>query len=240
VVSRPDYRPSADRDWASPDVFDRGLHQYMLRVYNHMAGGLVVTGVTAALAAASGLYAAIAGTPLMWLIVFAPLAIALFLGFAFARVSLGTARAAFWAYAILIGLSLAGIFIVYTDTSIARVFFITAATFLGMSLWGYTTGSDLTQFGSLLMMGLIGVVLAGLINLLLGSQGLQFALSIISVIVFTGLTAWDTQRIKQIYLDMPSSSEAGKAAIFGALSLYLDFINIFLSLLQIFGDRREK
>jgi uncharacterized protein len=240
VISGPDDRISTDSDWALRDAGDRGLRQYMLRVYNYMAGGLAVTGVTAAAASLSGLYAAIAGTPLMWLIVFAPLVIALFLGFQLDRIRLGTAQVAFWAYAILIGLSLAGIFVVYAETSIAWVFFITSATFLGMSLWGYTPGGDLTRFGSFLTMGLIGVMPAGLVNLFLGSQDLQFADSIIPVLLFTGLTAWDTQRIKQMYFAMPDLNETAKAVIFGAISLYLEFINLFLSLLQIFGDRRDK
>jgi FtsH-binding integral membrane protein len=219
---------------------DAGLRQHMLRVYNYMAGGLAVTGATAAFVVYSGLYATIAGTPLMWLIVLAPLAIAFFLGFRIERMSLGAAQAAFWTYAVLIGLSLAGIFLVYTETSIARVFFITAATFLGMSLWGYTTRSDITRFGSFLMMGLMGVVIAGLVNLLLGSHGLQFMISVITVIVFTGLTAWDTQRIKEMYSAGQEPGIAGKAAILGALALYLDFINVFLSLLQLLGDRRDR
>jgi FtsH-binding integral membrane protein len=225
---------------ATRRAVDAGLRQHMLRVYNYMAGGLAVTGATAAFAVYSGLYATIAGTPLMWLIVLAPLAIAFFLGFRMERMSLGAAQAAFWTYAVLIGLSLAGIFLVYTETSIARVFFITAATFLGMSLWGYTTRSDLTGFDSFLMMGLMGVVIAGLVNLLLGSRGLQFVISLIAVIVFTGLTAWDTQRIKEMYFAGQESGIAGKAAILGALALYLDFINLFLSLLQLFGDRRDR
>ena len=150
---------------------DAGLRRHMLRVDNYMAGGLAVTGATAVFALYSGLYAAIAGTPLIWVIVLAPLALAFFLGFRIERISLAAAQAAFWAYAVLIGLSLTGIFLVYTETSIARVFFITAATFLGMSLWGYTTRSDLTRFGSFLMMGLIGIVIAGLVNLFLGSLG---------------------------------------------------------------------
>jgi FtsH-binding integral membrane protein len=234
------YRRYAEPDMATRRAVDAGLRQHMLRVYNYMAGGLAVTGATAAFAVYSGLYATIAGTPLMWLIVLAPLAIAFFLGFRIERMSLGAAQAAFWTYAVVIGLSLAGIFLVYTETSIARVFFITAATFLGMSLWGYTTRSDLTGFGSFLMMGLMGVVIAGLVNLLLGSQGLQFVISVIAIIVFTGLTAWDTQRIKEMYFAGQESGIAGKAAILGALALYLDFINLFLSLLQLFGDRRDR
>ena len=236
----PNYRRYAEPDMVTRRAVDAGLRQHMLRVYNYMAGGLAVTGATAAFAVYSGLYATIAGTPLMWLIVLAPLAIAFFLGFRIERMSLGAAQAAFWTYAVLIGLSLAGIFLVYTETSIARVFFITAATFLGMSLWGYTTRSDITRFGSFLMMGLMGVVIAGLVNLLLGSHGLQFMISVITVIVFTGLTAWDTQRIKEMYFAGQEPGIAGKAAILGALALYLDFINVFLSLLQLLGDRRDR
>ena len=169
----------------------------------------------------------------------APLALVFLLSFRIAKMSLGAAQAAFWAYAGLVGLSLSGIFLVYTGTSIARTFFITAATFLAMSLYGYTTRTDLSRLGSFLLMGLIGIIIAGVANMFLASSALQLAISVIGVIVFVGLTAYDTQRIKEIYLESDSSVIAGKKAIMGALALYLDFLNLFVLLLQLTGDRRS-
>jgi len=225
---------------AVPEVgIDVGLRQYMLRVYNYMAGGLAVTGLVAYFAAATGFYQAIFGTALYWVVVFAPLALVLLLSFRIQSMSLGAAQLTYWAYAGLVGLSLSGLFIVYTGASIAQTFFITAATFLAMSLYGYTTKRDLSQFGSFLFMGLIGVVIASLVNIFLHSPGLQFAISIIGVLVFTGLTAWDTQRIKEMYWEGDGSVVVGKKAIMGALALYLDFINLFMFLLQFMGQRRD-
>jgi uncharacterized protein len=218
---------------------DVGLRNYMLRVYNYMAGGLAITGVVAYVAAASGFYEQIAHTALMWVVIFAPLALVLLLSFRIQSMSLGAAQAAFWAYAGLVGLSLAGIFLVYTGASIARVFFITSATFLAMSLYGYTTKTDLARFGSFLFMGLIGIVIAGLVNLFIGSSALQFAISVIGVLVFVGLTAWDTQRIKEMYWEGDAEVVAGKKAVMGALALYLDFINLFVILMQFMGQRRD-
>jgi FtsH-binding integral membrane protein len=168
----------------------------------------------------------------------APLGFVLALSFGIQRMSSGTAMVLFWLYAAVMGLSLGGIFLVYTGTSIARVFFITAATFAAMSLYGYTTKSDLSGLGSFLFMGLIGLVIASLVNVFIGSNALQFAISIIGVIVFVGLTAYDTQRIKEMYLASDNPEIAGKKAILGALALYLDFINLFMMLLQLFGQRR--
>jgi FtsH-binding integral membrane protein len=225
---------------AVPEVgIDVGLRQYMLRVYNYMAGGLAITGLVAYFAAASGLYQAIFGTALYWVVVFAPLALVLLLSFRIQSMSLGAAQATYWAYAGLVGLSLSGLFIVYTGASIAQTFFVTAATFLAMSLYGYTTRRDLSQFGSFLFMGLIGIVIASLVNIFLHSPGLQFAISIIGVLVFVGLTAWDTQRIKEMYWEGDGSVVAGKKAIMGALALYLDFINLFMFLMQFMGQRRD-
>jgi FtsH-binding integral membrane protein len=218
---------------------DIGLRQYLLTVYNYMGGGLVLTGIVAYAAAAGGLYQSISGTPLYWIVVLAPLGLVMLLGFRIDRMSLTAAQLTFWAYAALVGLSLSGIFIVYTGASIARVFIITAATFGTMSLYGYTTRSDLSRFGSFLFMGLIGIVIASLVNIFLASSALQFAISIIGVIVFVGLTAWDTQRIKDMYIQGEGEVLAGKKAIMGALALYLDFLNIFLLLIQLFGNRRE-
>src|SRR5437868_9785578 len=242
------YDPRFDQSsWPRPthsaaiprDEIDLGLRQYMLQVYNFMAAGLGVTGVVAYGAVATGFYQQIAGTPLIWLVMLAPLGALLFLSFRVERMTVGAAQATFWSYAALMGLSLAGIFLLFTGTSIARVFFITAGTFAAMSLYGYTTQRDLSQFGSFLFMGLIGIVLASLVNILIGSSALQFAMSVIGVIVFTGLTAWDTQRIKEVYLETDPGDVLTKKAVMGALTLYLDFINLFVMLLQLVGQRRE-
>jgi hypothetical protein len=237
----PTNRWSANVNAADAHVgVDAGLRSYMLRVYNYMAGGLAITGVVAYLAAASGLYASLVQTPvLFWIIALAPLGLVFFISFRIQHMSLGAAQATFWAYAALVGLSLAGLFLVYTGASIAQVFFITAATFLGMSLWGYTTKRDLTGFGSFLMMGLFGIIIAMLVNVFVHSAALQFAISVIGVLIFTGLTAWDTQQIKEMYWQGDSTAVAGKKAIMGALRLYLDFINLFIMLMQLMGTRRD-
>ena len=242
------YDPRFDQSsWSRPThsaaipraEIDLGLRRYMLQVYNFMAAGLALTGFVAYGAVATGFYQQIAGTPLIWLVMLAPLGALLFLSFRVERMSVGAAQATFWSYAALMGLSLAGIFLVFTGASIARVFFITAATFAAMSLYGYTTKRDLSQFGSFLFMGLIGIVLASLVNIFLASTALQFAISVIGVIVFTGLTAWDTQRIKEVYLESDPGDVMTKKALMGALALYLDFINLFVMLLQLVGQRRE-
>jgi FtsH-binding integral membrane protein len=211
----------------------------MLRVYNFMAAGLGLTGLVAYAAVATGFYQQIAGTPLIWLVMLAPIGVVLLLSFRIEHMSIAAAQAAFWGYAALMGLSLAGVFLVYTGVSVARVFFITAATFAAMSLYGYTTRRDLSQFGSFLFMGLIGIVLASLVNIFIASSALQFAISVIGVVVFTGLTAWDTQRIKEIYLASDAGDVLAKKALMGALALYLDFINLFVLLLQLTGQRRD-
>src|SRR3979411_987494 len=218
---------------------DAGLRAHMQRVYGYMAGGLVLTGIVAYAAAASGFYQTIADTGLIWIVMLAPLGFVLALSFGIQRMSAGTATVLFWLYAAIMGLSLGSIFLAFTGTSIARVFFITAATYGAMSIYGYTTKSDLSGFGSFLLMGLIGIVIASLVNLFLKSDGLQFAISIIGVLVFVGLTAYDTQRIKAMYLESDTAEAEGKKAILGALSLYLDFINLFMMLLQLFGARRN-
>jgi uncharacterized protein len=242
------YDPNARGDsWgtsraAPPPIgvaIDAGLRAYMLRVYNCMAGGLALTGAVAYAAASSGFYQAIAATPLIWLVMLAPLGFVLVLSFGIQRMSAATATVLFWTYAAVMGLSLGSIFLVFTGTSIARVFFITAATFGAMSLYGYTTKSDLSGFGSFLLMGLIGILIASVVNIFLESSALQFAISVIGVIVFVGLTAYDTQRIKEMYLDSDTDEVEGKKAIMGALALYLDFINLFMMLLQLFGQRRQ-
>lgn len=221
---------------AHPD-FDVGLRAYMLRVYNYMGAGLALTGVVAYAAATSGMYAAIAGTPWIWLVILSPLAFVVLLSIGFDRMGVRTAQLGFWVFAAVMGLSLASIFLHFTGASIARLFFITGATFGAMSLYGYTTKNDLSRIGSFLFMGLIGIVIAALVNLVIGSSALQFAISVIGVIVFTGLTAWDTRQIKDSYVEQDTGDLAGKKAIFGALQLYLNFINLFTSLLQLFGQR---
>jgi uncharacterized protein len=217
---------------------DVGLRDYMLRIYNYMASGLALTGIVAYAFAQSGLYAQVAATPLIWLIMLAPLGFVLLMSFGLDRMQASTAQALFWVFAAVMGLSLASIFLVFTGASIARVFFITAGTFAAMSLYGYTTKRDLTQIGSFLIMGLIGIIIASLVNIFLKSSGLDWIISVIGVIVFAGLTAWDTQKIKEMYSPMDDGTIAGRKAVMGALSLYLDFINLFLMLLRLFGDRR--
>ncbi len=221
-------------------AYDAGLRQYMLSIYNYMAGGLAVTGLFAILLASSpeGL-ALVFGTPLRWLVILAPLGFVFFLSARINTMSVGTAQFAFWAFCAIMGLSMASLFIVYTHTSIARVFFITASVFGATSLWGYTTRSDLTKMGHFMMMGLFGIVIASVINIFLGSTGLQFLISIVGVVVFTGLTAWDTQRLKEQYDSYYGPEVVRKGAIMGALTLYLDFINLFVMLLRLVGQRND-
>jgi uncharacterized protein len=220
---------------------DVGLRGYMLRIYNYMASGLALTGIVALVFAESGMYAALARTPLIWLVILAPLGLVMWLSWGIERMQASTAQALFWFYAALMGVSLASVFLVFTGASIARVFFITAGTFAAMSLYGYTTQRDLSQWGSFLMMGLIGIIIAGLVNIFIASSALQFAISVIGVIVFTGLTAYDTQQIKETYYEYQyaDGQTASKTAIIGALRLYLDFINLFMMLLQLLGARRD-
>jgi uncharacterized protein len=219
---------------------DVGLRDYMLRIYNYMASGLALTGIVAYVAAMGGrdsFIAHIYNTPLMWLIILAPLGLVMLLSFGINRMSAPAAQGVYWLYAGLMGLSMSTIFLVYTGSSIARVFFITAGTFAAMSLYGYTTKRDLSQFGSFLFMGLIGIIIASLVNLFIASSALQFAICVIGVIVFVGLTAYDTQSIKEMYFEGDGADIAGKKAVMGALRLYLDFINLFMMLLRLMGNR---
>lgn len=226
----------------SAAVIDEGLRSYMLRIYNYMGIGLAVTGLVAFFfsqyaisnpAVAQAVY----GSPLSWVIMLAPLGFVIALSFGINKMSFATAQMVFWAYAAVMGLSLSSIFLVYTGSSIARVFFITAAMFGAMSLWGYTTKRDLTGMGSFLMMGLIGLIVASIVNIFLGSSALEFGISVLGVLIFVGLTAYDTQKIKEMYVEMDGAEVMGKKAIMGALTLYLDFINLFLMLLRLFGNR---
>lgn len=223
----------------APADLDVGLRNYMLRIYNYMASGLALTGIVAYVFAASGIYMQIARTPLVYVVMLAPLGLVMWLSFGINRMSAAAAQAVFWLYAGVMGISMASIFLVFTGASIARVFFITAGTFAAMSLYGYTTKSDLSRFGSFLFMGLIGVVIASLVNMFLHSPALYFAISVIGVIVFVGLTAWDTQQIKEMYYEGDYGEVASKKAVMGALRLYLDFINLFMMLLQLMGARRD-
>jgi FtsH-binding integral membrane protein len=250
-------RPTFAARAGSAAVVDQGLRSYMLRIYNYMAGGLVLTGLVAWFANnaavsivptqyqfANGVYltsfgAAIYASPLQWVLIFAPLAFIMVLSFGINRMSAGAAQLAFWAFAAVMGLSLSSIFLVYTGESIARTFFISAATFGAMSLYGYTTNRDLSGFGSFLFMGLIGIIIASVVNIFLHSSGLGFAISILGVLIFVGLTAYDTQRLKMSYSESLGAAVLQKGAIMGALSLYLDFLNLFLMLLRLTGSQRN-
>jgi FtsH-binding integral membrane protein len=226
-------------------AIDEGLRSYMLKVYNYMGIGLVVTGLVAYFAnqaaVSNGQLTAwgelLYTSPLMWVVALAPLGFVLVLSFGINKLSVPAAQATFWAFAAIMGLSLSSIFMVYTDASIAKVFFITAATFGSMSLYGYTTKRDLTGMGNFLMMGLIGLIIASIVNIFMQSSMLEFAISAIGVLIFVGLTAYDTQKIKESYDSSMGSDVLAKGAIMGALSLYLDFINLFMMLLRLFGNR---
>jgi hypothetical protein len=225
---------------ADDALFDAGLRRHMLRVYNYMGLGLAVTGLIAlAVSATPALYVPIFGTPLKWVVMLAPLAFVFFFSFRIQAMSASAAQIFFWAFCAVMGLSLASVFLVFTGTSIARTFFIAAAMFAATSLFGYTTKRDLSRLGSFLIMGLIGVVIAGLVNLLLGSSALQFVVSVAGIIVFTGLTAWETQAIKEQYAEHYDNESKQKLAVFGAFSLYLNFINLFQLLLHFTGQREE-
>jgi len=227
-------------------VIDQGLRAFMLRVYNYMLLGLTLTGVTAFLTANTQFGAIffaqqggqLAPTILGWIAIFAPLVFVLVLSFGINRMSAGVAQIVFWAYAAIMGVGMAVILFAYTLESIAQVFFITAATFGAMSLWGYTTKRDLTGFGSFLFMGLIGLLIAMVVNIFLQSTMMGWIISVVGVLIFTGLTAWDTQKIKESYSASADGELMKKGAIMGALQLYLDFINLFLFLLRLLGNRR--
>jgi hypothetical protein len=222
---------------------DEGLRSYMLRVYNYMAAGIGITGVVAYatyLMAASNpaVQQLLFASPLRWVVILAPLAMVFFISARINHLSVGAAQISFWIYAALVGISLSVLFFVYSGQSLARVFFITAAMFGAISIWGYTTKKDLSGWGSFLFMGVIGIIIASIVNIFLASSAMQFALSVITVLVFAGLTAYDTQRLKDMYFSIQGDALAmGRTAIMGALSLYINFLNIFLSLLSLFGNR---
>jgi FtsH-binding integral membrane protein len=251
-----DYNPNPAARYGTTVARDRvavdeGLKAYMLRVYNYMTLGLAITG---AVALGTFMFAVVTdpatgarsltdigqllyASPLKWVVIFAPLALVFFLSFRIDRMSVGTAQAVFWTYAALVGLSLSVIFLVFTGQSITRVFFITAASFGALSLYGYTTKRDLSGLGTFLFMGLIGVIIASVVNIWLASSMLQWIVSVVGVLVFAGLTAYDTQQIKEMYYAGDDSATAGRKAVMGALRLYLDFVNMFMMLLHLFGNR---
>ena len=221
---------------------DEGLRKFMLKVYGYMSVGLGITGVIAwlfanAFVAQNPLVISLMQPPLAYLVMFAPLGIILWMSFGINKMRAGTAQNLFWLLAACYGVSLASIFLVYTGATIARVFFIAASMFLTMSIWGYTTKKSLAKMGSFLMMGLIGLIIASIVNIFLGSSALQFAMSIIGVIIFAGLTAYDTQVIKEIYVENENSEDSSKKAVMGALKLYLDLLLLFQYLLMLFGNR---
>jgi FtsH-binding integral membrane protein len=221
-------------------ALDEGLRQHMLRVYNYMGLGLVITGLVAFFVGNTpALYVPIFSSPLKWVVMLAPLGFVMFFSFKINTLSASAAQAMFWAFCAIMGLSMASVFLNFTGASIARTFFISAAMFGVMSLYGYTTKANLAKFGSFLIMGLIGVVIASIVNIFLGSSVLQFAVSIIGILVFLGLTAWDTQSIKDQYSELNGSEGNQKLAVMGALSLYLNFINIFQLLLSLTGQQED-
>mgnify|MGYP000500028571 FL=1 len=220
-------------------AFDAGLRTYMLKVYNYMASGVLLTGIVAMLFASSGLAQDImfGGGPLKWVIMLSPLAIVFAMSFGQNKFSTFTLQAMFWGFAALMGMSMSTIFLVYTGASIAQTFFATAAAFLGLSLYGYTTKKDLSGWGSFLIMGVVGILVAMVINIFLQSTMMQLVISAIGVLVFAGLTAYDTQRIKSMYAYVAGTDMVGKTVVLSALSLYLDFINMFQFLLYFMGGR---
>lgn len=225
-------------------AYSAGLRSYMLSVYNYMASGVLLSGIVALLfswgGAESVAYSVFAnGGPLVWLIILSPLAIVFAMSFGQNRFSTGTLQVLFWSFTVLMGLSLSTLLLRYTGTSVAQAFFATAAGFAGLSLYGYTTKRDLSGFGSFLIVGLIGLIVAMIINIFTQSGTMALIISIAGVLIFAGLTAYDTQRIKSLYAQVAGSEMMGKAVILSALSLYLDFINMFQFLLSIFGTARD-
>ncbi len=233
-------------------VMDEGLRAYMLKVYNYMATGILLTGIIALLTFKMSVVTDSSGSivgltqmgnaiymsGLKWLVMLAPLGIVFYMSFGINKMSAAKAQTTFWIFAALMGLSLSSILLVYTGMSITRVFFICSATFGSMSIYGYTTKRDLTKLGSFLMMGLIGIIIASIVNIFMKSSMMYFVISILGVLIFVGLTAYDTQKIKNMYSASDTGELIGKKAVMGALTLYLDFINLFIMLLRLFGQRR--
>ncbi|MDP6708851.1 MAG: Bax inhibitor-1/YccA family protein [Alphaproteobacteria bacterium] len=223
---------------AEQAVVDEGLRSYMLRVYNYMASGLLLTGIVAyAVASSPALLNAIYGTPLQWVVMLAPLGLVFFLSARIHKMSATAAQASYWIYAALVGVMISYIFIAYAQETVFRAFFYAAAAFGALSLFGYTTKKDLSGLGSFLFIGLVGIIIAMIVNIFLGSTMIQWVISVIGVLVFAGLTAYDTQKIKEMYYVGDGGAVATKKSIMGALKLYLDFLNMFLFLLYLFGGR---
>jgi FtsH-binding integral membrane protein len=219
---------------------DAGLRSYMLSVYNYMTSGVLLTGIVALAFALSGYAAAVFQTPLKWVIVLAPLAFVFAMSFGQNRFSSGQLRAMFWGFAVAMGLSLSTIFLVYSPVAIAQAFFATAAGFAALSLYGYTTKRDLSAFGTFLIIGLVGLIVASVINMFVNSGPLGLVISLVGVLLFAGLTAYDTQRTKSMYFQVADHGElVSKAVVLAALTLYLDFINMFLFILRLFGSGRD-
>ena len=233
--------PSLAGDVATRTTFDAGLRRHMLSIYNYMTSGVLLTGIVAMLFANSGMAANVFvnGGILAWVIMLSPLAIVLTMSFGQGKFSTGTLQAMFWGFAVLMGLSLSTVFLVYTGGSIAATFFATAGAFAGLSLFGYTTQKDLSALGSFLIMGVVGLIVASLLNLWLQSEPLYWAISFLGVLIFAGLTAYDTQKLKEQYAHVRGTEWAGKAVVMGALNLYLDFINMSLFLLRFMGASRD-
>jgi uncharacterized protein len=220
-------------------TFDAGLRAHMQRVFGYMSGGLALTGLLAWIAAHTVLAQVLYGTPLRWVVVFAPLVFVMAMSLRMNTISRTSLKVLFWSFCGTMGLSMGTLFLMFTDASIARAFFITSATFGAMSLWGYTTKRDLSGMGAFLLMGVVGIFIASLVNIFMLSSMLQWMVSVAGVVLFTGLAAWDSQRIKQTYAESYGEEANDKLAVFGALSLYLDFINAFQFLLQLTGSRRS-
>jgi len=231
------YMSRAQAEAAQIDV---GLRQYMLRVYNYMASGLALTGIVALLVASSpAALQMIFGTPLRWVVLLAPIVLVFYLSARLNRMSAQAAQTVFWVYAALIGVLLSSYLMIYTGVSVARVFFVSGAAFAGLSLYGYTTRRDLSAFGSFLIMGVVGLIIAGVVNMFLHSAMIHFIYSVVGVLVFAGLTAYDTQKVKEMYWEGDGYDIAAKKSVMGALTLYMDFINLFIFLLQFMGVRRD-
>ncbi len=243
---------STARSSASEAIIDQGLRAHMLKVYNYMASGVLLTGFIALIFFKMAIVTEDGGqiigltnfgntiynSGLKWVFMLAPLGVVIYMSFGMARMSASKAQTLFWVFAALMGASLSSIFVIYTGASITRVFFITAGTFGAMSIYGYTTKKDLTKMGSFLMMGLFGIIIASVVNIFMKSSMMYFVISILGVLIFVGLTAYDTQKIKNMYMASDSGELMGKKAVMGALTLYLDFINLFIMLLRLFGQRR--
>lgn len=218
-------------------AYDEGLRSYMLSIYNYMCSGVLLTGIVALVTAETGMTLALMSTPLIWLVMLAPLGFVMAMSFGLNKMSQGTLQVLFWAFAVVMGISISTIFLVYTNESIALTFFATAGAFAGLSLFGYTTKKDLSAFGTFLIMGVVGLFIASILNWFLQSGTLAFVISALGVLIFAGLTAYDTQMLKNQYAHVRGTDFMGKAIIMGALNLYLDFINMFMFLLRFMGSR---